>query len=97
VVVGLLAFAVVGMYVQGWIPADWAGYKIIIFALMVLCGVFIRINLKPFIPAFGNMMRGDTSQANNDIIYDSMMRCRPYIYGIWAGLFINAAYGLHLI
>lgn len=96
VIVALLGLTLMAMTTGNGFNADWVGYKLIIFALMVLCGVFIRINLKPFIPAFGNMLRGDTSEANNDVIYRSMMRCRPYIYGIWAGLFINAALGLHL-
>ncbi|MEX0828411.1 MAG: hypothetical protein WD005_05605 [Haliea sp.] len=72
-------------------------YKILIFAGMVTCGIFIRLNLKPFIPAFVTMMQSGATEATNNAMRDSVQRSRRFVWLIWAGLFINAAYGVHLL
>jgi hypothetical protein len=81
--------------------AGWAQAKVVIFALMVCCGIAIRINLKPFVPAFVQMMSsGDeasTVNAANATMARSIARCRPFVWLIWAGLFTSAALGIHLL
>jgi hypothetical protein len=78
--------------------AGWAQAKVVIFALMVCCGIAIRINLKPFVPAFVQMMSGgDEASAANATMARSIARCRPFVWLIWAGLFISAALGIHLL
>ena len=95
VVLGLLLFA--GMALAGEQSADWAAWKLVIFAAMVSCGIAIRINLKPFVPAFGDLMTNGPNEQNNSAMENSIRRCRPYVWLIWAGLFTNAALGTHLI
>ena len=95
VVLLLLLFA--GMALAGDNSADWAAWKLGIFAAMVACGIAIRINLKPFGPAFGDLMSNGPSDASNHAMESSIARCRPYVWLIWAGLFTNAALGTHLI
>jgi len=98
VVAGLLAFAGNGLTSDSSpIGADWLAYKILIFAAMVTCGIFIRIKLKPFIPAFVTMMQEGASEETDDIMANSLQKARVFVWGIWAGLFINAAIGLHII
>ncbi len=77
--------------------AAWAALKVVIFAAMVCCGIAIRINLKPFVPAFVNMVSNGASEENNSAMERSIGRCRPWVWCIWAGLFANAALGIHLI
>ena len=77
--------------------ADWAAWKLVIFAAMVACGIAIRLRLKPFIPAFAEMMSNGASDAGNRAMADSIGRCRPWVWCIWAGLFANAALGTRLI
>lgn len=94
---GLILWSVVSFFVEGFISADWVAYKLLIFAVLVGCGIMIRLNLKPFIPAFSRMLTDGPSDSVNDRIHHSMMACRPYVYTIWLGLFVNAALGVRLI
>ena len=82
---------------MGDAAASWAVWKLIIFAAMVCCGIAIRINLKPFIPAFATMMGEGASRETDDTMARSIGRCRPWVWCIWGGLFLNAALGTHLI
>jgi hypothetical protein len=77
--------------------ADWVIWKIIVFAALVSCGLAIRLNLKPFMPAFAEMMSAGANEHNNIAMEQSIARCRPYVWCIWAGLFINAALGTRLL
>jgi hypothetical protein len=79
------------------ISADWVAWKILIFVAMVGCGVAIRINLAPFVAAFGDMMANGANDSNNSTMENSIGRCRPWVWCIWLGLFANAALGLHLL
>ncbi len=81
--------------------AQWAQAKVAIFALLVCCGIAIRINLKPFVPAFVQLVSGgDEAGADNAAANATMARCiarcRPFVWLIWAGLFTSAALGIHL-
>ncbi|WP_372809934.1 hypothetical protein [Litorivivens sp.] len=97
VVTALLLFAVLGLTGDAPIHADWVAWKIIVFAALVGCGIAIRINLKPFVPAFVQLMTEGPSDKVNDTMADSVARCRPWVWAIWLGLFVNAALGIHLI
>ena len=77
--------------------APWAAWKLLIFALMVCCGIAIRINLKAFVPAFGSMLASGATETTDQTMASSIARCRPWVWCIWGGLFINAALGTHLI
>ena len=75
----------------------WAQAKVVLFALLVSCGIAIRINLKPFVPAFLQMMDGSGGDAANATMARCITRCRPWVWLIWAGLFTSAALGIHLL
>lgn len=77
--------------------APWIAGKLLVFVAMVGCGVMIRIHLKPFVPAFARMMSAGASEESNATMEQSISRCRPWVWCIWGGLFVNAAAGLHLI
>ncbi len=76
---------------------DWLGWKILVFAAMVACGLLIRLNLRPFGAAFGKLLAGSDVDQANATLQRSIARCRPWVWCIWAGLFLNAAIGLHLL
>jgi hypothetical protein len=97
VVAVLLGFAGGALLTDQWISADWAAWKLLLFGAMVACGIAIRINLKPFIPAFSAMLGNGASEASDSAMEKSIQRCRPYVWCIWGGLFLNAALGIHLI
>lgn len=93
----LLASWAILSLLKGSGMADWIAWKLLVFAAMVGCGILIRINLKPFVPAFTDLMSNGPSEENNSAMKNSIGRCRPWVWCIWAGLFINAALGIHLI
>lgn len=97
VVIALVAVALVGLGESSLIAANWVSWKLLVFAALVSCGIAIRINLKPFVPAFVKLMSEGPSEPVNAAMRNSVARCRPFVWTIWAGLFLNAAIGLHLI
>lgn len=75
----------------------WVVWKLLIFAAMVACGIAIRLHLKPFPGAFAQMMSGSGVVAANRVMALSIQKCRPFVWLIWAGLFLNTALGIHLV
>ena len=86
-----------GLLAGDWLVAGWVAWKMLVFAALVACGVMIRINLKPFVPALVSLMSDGPSDELNDTLERSVGRCRPWVWAIWAGLFLNAALGVHLL
>lgn len=97
VVAGLLGYAGSQLMADATDVPAWLSWKILVFAALVGCGILIRINLKPFVPAFTRMMTEGASAETNTTMQRSIQRCRPFVWCIWGGLFLNAAIGLHLI
>lgn len=94
---GLAALAIYGLNSDSLILADWFAYKLLIFAALIACGLMIRMNLGPLINAWGLLQTRGPSPAGDAVIKRSLNRCLPFVWGIWVGLLINAAFGLHLI
>ena len=97
VILAILYYAGGGLLSDGWISADWMAWKMLIFAGLVACGLLIRVKLKPFVIAFGQMMTTGASPAVNSAMTAALGQVRPYVWLIWLGLFANAAIGLHLV
>ena len=97
VVLALLVYAGGALAGTGWIGATWLALKSLIFAAMVVCGLLIRVKLKPFVAAFGQLMSSGPSDQVNAAMRNALGRVRPWVWLIWTGLFINAALGLHLL
>ena len=77
--------------------AHWAAWKLLVFAALVSCGIAIRIHLKPFLPAFLDMVNSGANETSNRAMEKSLANCRPFVWCIWAGLLLNAALGIRLI
>ncbi|MDJ0709237.1 MAG: hypothetical protein QNJ14_02550 [Woeseiaceae bacterium] len=94
-----LGLIVVGLY--AWFGPStmpyWVAAKIAIFGGLVGCGLIVRIKLKPFGPAFANLVGGSASDADNAAIRNSLGGTRPFVVAIWIGLIVSTALGLHLI
>ncbi len=97
VVSGLLSVGVLSLLGQSPLSTDWLSVKIMIFAGLVACGIYIRIQLKPFVAAFMQLMSSGSSDEVEATLSRALGRCRPAVYLIWLGLIVNAAIGLHLI
>ncbi len=97
VIAAISTYAIMGLFDNSLIAAPWVAYKMLIFAALIFFGMMIRKNLQPFIMAFGRMMREGASDETNGIIDAALHRVHPWVYGIWAGLLLNAAIGVHLL
>jgi hypothetical protein len=91
---GYGAYSLAGM---GGTRAPWVTYKLLIYALMVGCGLMVRIRLKPFGPAFGHLVQDTASDQDHANISHSIQATKPFVLLIWFGLLTSAALGLHVI
>jgi hypothetical protein len=96
-VVALLALSIGALAGVGLSLAPWLALKIACFALTIVCGLMIRIHLRPFGPAFGALMKSGATPEVDAAIAVSIARCVPYVWAIWALLVVCAAAGLHLL
>ena len=93
----LIGAAIHGLAGGAWLIDDRMGWKILIFAGLMGCGVMIRWHLRPFGPAFASLVANGPDDAVNDTLERSLGRCRPYVNAIWLGLLVNAAIGMRLL
>ena len=91
---GYAAYSLAGM---GGSRVPWVTYKLLIYALMVGCGLTVRIQLKPFGPAFGRLVQDAASDQDHAAISHSIQATKPFVLIIWFGLLTSAALGLHVI
>ncbi len=75
----------------------WAGKKIFIFSLTVICGLIIRHKLRMFEPAFIALIEEKETRTSNLIMKESIASSRPFVIFIWVCLLLNTSLGLHLI
>lgn len=75
----------------------WLAIKLMVFGGLVASGLIVRIKLKPFGPAFANLVHGVATDADNAAIRQSLGATRPFVVSIWIGLLLSTALGLHLL
>ena len=97
VIAAIAGAAIIGLAGADYLKADRVAWKMLVFDLMVVCGLMIRQHLRPFAPAFAKLVAEGPSDAVNDALESSLARCKPYVWVIWAGLFLNAAIGVRLL
>ncbi len=79
---------------QGPIPAPWVGAKMVLLAIIIACGLGIRMVFKPFVPAFQTLMQSGSSPEVENAISDSVGRTRPMVVTIWICLVAAAWCGI---
>lgn len=97
VVVLVAALAIYSFFQPNIIIAPYLSWKLLIVCALILCGLGIRYHLAKFKPAFVDLVTDNVKENTNSIIKRRMDNCLPYVYGIWIGVLLNAALGLHLI
>lgn len=98
--VGLALFALGILLWQAPPLVPWLALKLLAFALTVACGLMIRVKLRPFGPAFAQLMHGGSDAAMaaaNGTLAASIAGCKPYVWAIWALLVFASAAGLHYL
>jgi hypothetical protein len=75
--------------------ANWLNAKITIFGGLIFCGIMIRRHLPAFITGLRKMAAGDSmSDADNSAMAAGLHGARPWVWAIWAGVFIEALLGV---
>lgn len=93
-VAGLLWDAMQGLRGTGHILVDWLSIKFALFALLIACGIMIRVFGKPIGPALRQVLAtGSTPELEADIAR-GFSRTRPFVLGIWGLLLCAAAVGI---
>lgn len=93
---GLVVAGALAQFTAVWRLPHWVALKLLIFGLMIGCGLLVRIRLRPFAPAFARLAAGEATDDDNTVIRRSLGATRPYVIAIWIGLIASTAYGLHL-
>ncbi|MFM8481519.1 MAG: hypothetical protein ACKOCF_10005 [Gammaproteobacteria bacterium] len=91
---GLLWDAWQGFRGTGHLFADWISIKFLLFALLIFCGIMIRVRGKPIGPALRRALaEGSTPELEADIAR-GFSRTRPFVLAIWALLLVAAWVGI---
>ena len=96
-IAALSCVSVYALITDELIPVNWVAVKLLSFALLVACGLLIRIYLRPFGPAFVALLERGATVEGDRIMRESLGRCRYFVVSIWVILLFNAAIGIHLI
>ena len=72
----------------------WIGGKLIVFAVMVFCGLMIRKYLPPYGMGILALRNDQISDEINEGMLKSLETVRPFVIAIWIGLVIEAYLGV---
>jgi hypothetical protein len=72
----------------------WLIVKVALYGLTIIALIAVNLLLKPFVPAFTKLMTEGSSPEVEAVIYGSIQKSKPFIWGIWAVVVINTALGL---
>jgi hypothetical protein len=72
----------------------WVAGKLLGFAFLIFCGLMIRIRLKGFVASYIKIVQDKYTEADNQIMINSLKKVRPWVLAIWAVLVVEAALGI---
>ena len=72
----------------------WLAGKVAAYAMCIVCGIMIRVSLKPFGPAFGVLMTSGSTPAVEADIGGAMRRAIPWVLAIWFFVLLAAFLGV---
>jgi hypothetical protein len=86
------------MFTEKLANAPWVGGKLLVFAVMVFCGLMIRVYIPGYIQGIMTLRKeidkSSISDEMNQTMSKSLAKCRPFVLVIWAGLFIECFLGV---
>ena len=81
--------------------APFVAFKLLCFPATVVCGLAIRLQLRPFGAAFARLMSEAPQSVSlaqaHTVIAGAIKRCVPWVVLIWLLLLLSAAAGLHAL
>ena len=73
---------------------DWLGVKVLLFALIMTCGITIRFQLRPFAAAFGDLVTSGSSPERESALRGSLRTAQPLVGVIWFSLLFATVLGV---
>jgi len=74
--------------------APWIGYKLLVFAVLVFCGLMIRVYIGPYAVGIHKLAQGEPTDAENVAMARSLAQCRYFVIAIWIGLLAQVVLGV---
>jgi len=93
-VAALLFDAARGLAGAGHLLTPWLSAKVLIFALLVLCGLAVRVLAAPLGSALRTLLGQGSTPEIEATISRALARMRPIVIAIWIGLVIAAYIGV---
>lgn len=91
------AVALAALLGAGPVAQPWLGLKLLCYTATVVCGLMIRVRIRPFGPAFARLVAQGADDAGDRDIATSLAAARPYVVLIWGLLLLSAATGIHWV
>lgn len=91
---GLLWDAWQGFQGTGHVLAPWLAAKFVVFAVMVFCGIMIRVLGTPSGVAMKQIFTTGSTPELEAVVTRTAGRTRPFVLAIWVGLVIAAYIGI---
>lgn len=93
-VVVLITTGIVSLLTDEPFSQTWLALKVGLFGVIVASGAGIRLALKPFGPAFGQLMKDGSSPPVEAALKSSMQRSYPFVFTIWGLVAFLALLGI---
>lgn len=94
VVVGVIVSSLWSLSTGRLTDQPWVAAKLFGFSFLVFCGLMIRINLKGFGASFVKIVQDNYTEADNQIMADSLKKAKVWVFAIWVVLVLEAALGV---
>lgn len=92
--IACLAMTVWALGSERFAAAPWVGYKIGVFAWILLCSLAINRTIGPYVAGIQQMAAGHIDSAATAAMGRSLVQCKWAVVGIWAGLVVSAILGV---
>jgi hypothetical protein len=93
-VLGLGVFSIATFVSGGPFGANWLALKVLCFALILICGIGIRLTFIPFGPAFGRLMAEGSTPEVEATLKRAVDRVVPFVLALWFLLGVAALIGI---
>ena len=93
-VITLLASVFYGFYTDRLDAEPWVGYKLVVFAGLIFCGIMIRKYIGGFIKGIHNIAIDNINEADDIEMKASLDKARIFVLSIWVLLIVEAWIGI---
>ena len=94
-----MIFALLASVAYHWstgelVPFPWLAAKLVLFAVLIFCGLMIRLKTPVFAEGFRQLVASGATPESDQKMLDGMNSSTPYVFAIWIGVAISALIGI---